>query len=224
MKKTVIFGHNTTAEMIYREAMVYGSDLDIVAFTVDADYRKTDCLCGLPMIDFQRALSLYPPSEFNMLLALDALSALRGRLRVFERIKSAGYSMPNYISRLSDTPQDTVMGENNVIMAFAHVGLHGKMGNYNVIRQNAYLGHDFELSDGNVITSGNSIGSHCRIGKLCYFGLGAVTLNRKTIADETLVGAGAVITKDTVACTTYVGNPAKPISTHEDTGIVFKLN
>ena len=223
MKKTVIFGNNVIAEMIHRETIQYGSDLEIVAFTVDEAYRKVDSFCGLPMVDFKKALSLYPPSDFYMLSSLDSMSILRGRMNIFEKIKSAGYAMPNYISKLSDTPKDTIMGENNIILAFAHIGVHGKMGNYNTIRQNTYLGHGFEISDGTIITAGNSIGGCCRIGNLCYFGLGAVTLHSKTIADETLIGAGAVVTKDTDPYTKYVGNPARPIGTHEDTGIIFKV-
>ncbi|MCL1945947.1 MAG: hypothetical protein FWF51_02175 [Chitinivibrionia bacterium] len=223
MKKTVIFGNNIIAEMIYNDAVLHGSEFEFVAFTVDEEYLTGDTLCGLPQVSFEKALVLYPPSDFNIISSVYLTTRLRRRMEIFEKIKTAGYYMPNYISKLSDTPSDTVMGENNIVFAFTHIGLHGNMGDFNIIRQNVYLGHHFNISNGNIIASGCTLGGRCRIGNHCFIGVGAAVLDRILIADETLIGGGAVVTKDTDACTKYVGNPAKPAGCHNDTGIVIKV-
>ncbi len=48
-----------------------------------------------------------------------------------------------------------------------------------------------------------------RIGKNCWLGAGAIVLPGVTIGDNTVVGAGSVVTKDLPADVVAVGNPCK---------------
>ncbi len=50
-----------------------------------------------------------------------------------------------------------------------------------------------------------------RIGKNVWIGGGATILPGVTIGDNSIVGAGAVVTKDVEADTIVVGNPARPL-------------
>ena len=47
------------------------------------------------------------------------------------------------------------------------------------------------------------------IGKNCWIGAGAVILPGVTIGDNTVVGAGSVVTKDLPANVVAVGNPCR---------------
>jgi galactoside O-acetyltransferase len=49
------------------------------------------------------------------------------------------------------------------------------------------------------------------IGKNCWLGAGVIVLPGITIGDNTVVGAGSVVTKDLPANVVAVGNPAKVI-------------
>lgn len=54
-----------------------------------------------------------------------------------------------------------------------------------------------------------------RIGKKCWLGAGAIVLPGVTIGDNTVIGAGSVVTKDIPANVVAVGNPCRvlrPIS------------
>lgn len=56
------------------------------------------------------------------------------------------------------------------------------------------------------------------IGKRCWIGAGAVILPRVTIGDDTVIGAGSVVTKDIPANVVAVGNPCRvmrEIGTHD---------
>ena len=56
------------------------------------------------------------------------------------------------------------------------------------------------------------------IGKNCWLGAGAIVLPGITIGDNTVVGAGSVVTKDLPANTVAVGNPCRvlrPITEHD---------
>jgi sugar O-acyltransferase (sialic acid O-acetyltransferase NeuD family) len=224
MTKVVIFGDNAIAKMVYDDMLRYGNEISIVAFTVDEKYISGDSFCGKPLLSYQKLEQFYPPDEYGILLAVDAPTKMRNRMKVFNRIKDKGYSAPNYISRKADFSDTVKIGESNIIMAFSCIGFDGVMGNANFIRQNVYLGHDFVMGNGNTISSGCSVAGRCTIGDSCFIGVGATVVDFLNIADETLVGAGSVVIKDTESCTRYAGNPAKPIGKHEAAGIMINMH
>lgn len=49
----------------------------------------------------------------------------------------------------------------------------------------------------------------CRIGKFVYIGYGAVILPGVTVGDHSLIGAGAIVTKDVPEASVVAGNPAR---------------
>ena len=58
-------------------------------------------------------------------------------------------------------------------------------------------------------------GRDITIGKNCFFGTGAIIIGPVIIGDYTVVGAGAVVTKDLESKSFYVGNPARKIKSFE---------
>lgn len=76
------------------------------------------------------------------------------------------------------------------------------------IAQDAYLctgTHDFDDPDTPLKTAAIVVGAHA------FVGLRAIVLPGVTIGEGCIVGAGAVVTRDTEARTVYGGNPARPI-------------
>ncbi|MBD5449674.1 MAG: serine acetyltransferase [Lachnospiraceae bacterium] len=85
-----------------------------------------------------------------------------------------------------------------------------------VVHGNVKAGRNCRLQEG--VTIGATDGSHeaAVIGDNCYFGSGAKVIGAVTIADDVVVGAGAVVTKDiTEAGTTWAGVPARKISDND---------
>ena len=59
--------------------------------------------------------------------------------------------------------------------------------------------------------AGIEFGRPIRIGAHVWIGGGAIILPGVTIADDAIIGAGAVVTRDVAAGATVVGNPARPV-------------
>ena len=53
------------------------------------------------------------------------------------------------------------------------------------------------------------------IGKRVWIGSGAIVLPGVTIGDNSVIGAGSVVTKDVPADCVYAGNPAKLIKKND---------
>jgi len=217
-KKVVIFGNTNMSKMIFYDA-AGRSDFEIACFTVDKDYMDCSEFMGLPLVDFAIVTDLYPPEEYDMLAVLSGYSRMRDKEKLYLRAKGKGYRMRNYISSRVDITPDVTMGDNNIILAMAHIGIGGIMGDNNMIRQNVYLGHDFVMGSNNVIGPGCTLGGNCVIKNTCYFGLGATVLDHMVIEEETLVGAGSVIIKNTEPYSKIVGNPGRIIGNHKEEGI-----
>lgn len=57
-----------------------------------------------------------------------------------------------------------------------------------------------------------------RIGRNCWLGAGVIVVPGVTVGDDTVIGAGSVVTKDIPANVVAVGNPCRvlrPISEHD---------
>src|SRR3972149_56326 len=69
MAKLVIFG----AGDIARLAQYYfarDSQHEVVAFTVDRQYRQQHTFLDLPLVDFENIVNLYRPRQFKMFVAV----------------------------------------------------------------------------------------------------------------------------------------------------------
>jgi acetyltransferase-like isoleucine patch superfamily enzyme len=104
-------------------------------------------------------------------------------------------------------------------MAQSHIGIDSTIGSNNLIRQQAYLGHGLVMGDHNVCAPGSRIGGIVTVGHGCYIGMGSVVLNRLSVADETLVGAGCVMIRPSEPYSRNVGNPCRIIGYHQAEGI-----
>lgn len=217
-KPVIIFGTSLVSHMVYHDAKGH-KDFDIVAATVDKEDLESGTFIDIPLVDFAEIQNVYPPDLYDMMLVISNITDIRNRQRLFERIKKKGYCMRNYVSPKADYAGPRNWGENNVVMAGAHVGVNGIMGDNNMIRQNTYLGHNFQMGSNNVMSPGCCIAGDVVVKDGCYFGLNATIIDYLTVEEETLVGAGAVIIKSTEPHSVNVGNPSRIIGYHPETGV-----
>ena len=206
--------------MLLFESQKYGH-IDIEAFCVDKEYCKENVFHGKELLPLEDAVKKYPPSEYDMLsTVLASGNGLRAKMSVFNKLKKLGYNLANYISPLADIGQNVKMGENNIIRSFCVVGSEAKIGNANILWHNVILGYNINVGDGNFFAGGSKTAGFVSVGNSCWIGINSTIIQCINIADETLVGAGTVVIRNTNPCTTYVGNPARAISTHFDKGII----
>lgn len=83
------------------------------------------------------------------------------------------------------------------------------IGNNNLIMAHAHIGHNVKIGDNTEICSGAILGGYCEVGNNAKIKLGVTIRNRKLIGEKSLVGLGAVVVKNVEANTIVVGNPAK---------------
>ena len=203
MARVVIFG----AGDIARLAQVYftrDSEHEVVAFTVDRAFRTIDRLLGLPVVDFDDACRAYPPPDYTMFVAMAYGRMNRDRADAYQRTKALGYTLVSYVSSRCSFLTDAPVGDNcfiledNTIQPFVKIGSNVTMWSGN------HIGHDSVIEDHCFIASHVVVSGHVRVGAYSFIGVNATLRNSITLAPQTLVGAGAVIMKDTIAKGVYL--------------------
>jgi UDP-N-acetylglucosamine acyltransferase len=105
------------------------------------------------------------------------------------------------------------IGSRNVIRE--HVTIHQghyaqtRIGDDCYIMNRVYLGHDGEVADRVTMASAVTLGGHVHVGADANLGLGAIVHQRRIIGPATMIGMGAVVTRDVPPFAKAYGNPSR---------------
>lgn len=208
MAKLVIFGAGDIARLAHYY-FTRDSEHDVVAFTVDREYRQANSLLDLPLVPFEEISSHYPPSEYKMFVALSYARMNKLREAKYHQAKENGYELVSYVSSHCTFLTDHPVGDNCFILEDNTIQPFVKIGNNVTLWSGNHIGHDAVIDDHCFLASHIVVSGYVRIGRNCFIGVNATLRNSITIAPETLIGAGAVIMKDTVEQGVYLPERAK---------------
>ncbi len=219
-KRLVIFGDSAFSEIAY-EYFTYDSEYTVAAFTVSREYITKDTLFELPIVPFEDVQKMYPPSDYQMHIALVYNGLNRNRTKFYNEAKRKGYQLANYISssafvwRNVQMEDNLFIFENNVIQPFVRLG-----GNI-VLWSGNHIGHHSTIASHCFVASHVVISGFCNIGTSGFFGVNATVGNNVNIGKDCLIGAGTLVLKNIPDGTIMKGvrtDPAK-MSSYQKYGI-----
>lgn len=211
--KIIIYGLGSFAKLLCRYISA-DSNYDVIAFCADSDFIECNEFCGLPLVSFDTIEKEYPSSQYKMLVAV-GYSKMRNRKVMFDKAKSKGYQLINYIHP-SVIYHDLKKGENNIILPGCVIEPNVKIGDNNVIWSMSLLGHDCIIGSHNYISAKCLISGNSKLKDLSFIGNGTIMINGITIDNETCVGAATYLRKSTISNGLYSGNPAKLLKINEN--------
>jgi len=203
MAKLVIFGTGDIAQ-IAKYYFETDSAYEIAAFVVDRQYKKNDAFDGKPLVAFEEITASFPPDTHDMFIALSYAQMNKLRAQKYAEAMEKGYTLASYISSrcsyLSQYPcgHNCFIFEDNTIQPFVRIGNNVTLWSGN------HIGHHSVIEDHNFISSHVVLSGHCHIESYCFIGVNATLAHNIRLAGETLVGAAAVITKNTEPGGVYV--------------------
>jgi len=210
MSKVVIFGAGDIAKLAHYY-FTHDSHHEVVAFTVDKEFRRDNIYLGLPLLDFDETIECYPPDEYKMFIALSYNKMNKARAEKYYKAKDLGYEVVSYVSSKCTLLTDNPIGENCFILEDNTIQPFVKIGNNVTLWSGNHIGHDSIIEDHCFITSHVVISGHVHVQQYSFIGVNATLRNSITIAPETLIGAGAVINKNTVEKGVYIPRRAELI-------------
>lgn len=195
-RKLILFGVAEVAQ-IAKYYFDIDSNYRPVCFTVDAPYIKESSFEGLPVVPFQEITKEFGTEDHHMFVALSYGQMNKLRAMKYAEAKACGYKIVNYVSSKCTYLSQHKPGENCFIFEDTTVQPFVKIGNNVTIWSGAYIGHHSVVEDHNFIGAHAGIAGHCYIESYCFLGTNSTINHKIKVASETLVGAGAVIAKNT---------------------------
>ncbi|HEX8265015.1 MAG TPA: acetyltransferase [Pyrinomonadaceae bacterium] len=209
MNKVVIFGIQDTAELAHYY-LTTDSEFEVVAFSVHQEYIQNEMFKGLPVVSFEDVEETFPPNEFKFFAPMTARKMNRLREEIYNQIKGKGYNLISYVSSKASRFNNEI-GENCFILEDNTLQPFTNIGNNVILWSGNHIGHHGMIKDHVFFTSHVVMSGHCVIEPYCFFGVNSTIRDYTRLAEGTLVGMGASITKDTEDWGIYIGSPAKKI-------------
>lgn len=208
MARLVIFGAGDIARLAHYY-FTSDSEHNVAAFTVDEKYRQADAFLDLPLVPFEKVTDHYPPQEYQMFVALSYSRMNKLREEKYYAAKQNGYELASYVSSRCSFLTDQPVGDNCFILEDNTIQPFVRIGNDVTLWSGNHIGHDAVIEDHCFLASHIVVSGHVRIRPNCFIGVNATLRNSITLAPETLVGAGAIIMKDTIEQGVYLPERAK---------------
>ena len=209
MAKVIIFGNSDWASLAHLY-LTHDSPHEVVAFTVDGAYLKEPEYSGLPVVAFEEIETLYPPSEYQLFLPISFKKMNHLRADKYASAKEKGYSCISYVSSKATTWPGFSCGENCFILEDNTIQPFVEIGDNVVLWSGNHIGHHSKIKDHVFIASHVVISGSCVIEPYSFLGVNCTIRDETIVARETLVGAGALILKDTQECEIYKAEGTKP--------------
>lgn len=215
MTDVVVFGVGQWASLAH-VYLTHDSPHDVVAFTVDRDYAESSAHRGLPVVAFEEVQERYPPDRFGMFLPISFKRMNHLRAEKYHEAKEKGYALISYVSSRATTWPGFECGENCFILEDNTIQPFVRIGNDVVLWSGNHIGHHTVIGDHVMLTSQVVISGACVIEPYCFFGVNSTVRDETVVGRETLVGAGALILKDTREFEIYRAEGTRPSRVRSD--------
>ena len=166
---------------------------------------REDTFLDLPLVPIDEVASRYPPAAFKMFVALSYARMNRVRAAKYQQMKALGYELVSYVSSrcsfLSQHPpgDNCFILEDNTVQPFVRIGSNVTLWSGN------HIGHDSTIGDHCFISSHVVVSGHVKVAQGCFIGVNATLRDSISIAEYTLIGAGALVIRDTAPGSVYLG-------------------
>lgn len=194
-KKLVIFGTDLLAKMAYvhfHEDSMY----EVVGFTVNREYLKTEKFLGLPVFDYEESRRIFPADEYSMFVAIGSSRLNDLREKVYQVCKNSGYNLATYIHSSVKILGEKNIGDNCFILGTNNIDPFVTIGNNVFMWAHNHIGHETIISDNVFISSGVIISGSCLIGRNCFLGVNSAVADNVSIGSHSFIGMGVNVTQD----------------------------
>lgn len=207
-KDLLIFGTGDIAELAafyFENEGVYR----VSGFSVDPQFVREDSFCGRPVIASDELSKRFPPSSFEMFVALGYSKVNEIRKEKYFFMKSLGYKLASYVSARATIYDKRCYGDNcflledNTIQPFVRLGSNVTLWSGNHIGHHSVIGNHSYLAS-HIVVSGRVV-----VGEQVFIGVNATLRDNISVGDRCVIGAGALITANTEADGVYKGTASE---------------
>lgn len=166
-------------------------------------------LNGKPVLSWQ-SFSALPRDT----LVTVAVGSPKSRKKIAEKCAEAGFSFATLVHHSVEMSEFVELGVGSIVCCGSILTVNIKIQQHVHINLDCTIGHDVLIGEFSTLSPGVHVSGNVHIGRSVYIGTGASIINGTSerplvIADGTVIGAGACITKSTEANSLYAGVPGE---------------
>jgi sugar O-acyltransferase (sialic acid O-acetyltransferase NeuD family) len=206
----VVFGLGDFAR-VARVYLAEDSPHDVIAFTANESYVESNELDGLPVLPFETLTETHPPDRCVMFVAIGFSGVNRARREVYEKCKKRGYELLTFVSSKASYVGELRLGDNCFVFEENVIQPNVEIGNDVIIWSGNHIGHDSTIEDHVFIASHAVVSGNVTIGESSFVGVNATFRDGVRVAPRCVIGAGALIMKDTVEGGVYSVRGTEPL-------------
>lgn len=135
--------------------------------------------------------------------------------KVLSRLETSSNIYPVLVHPDVRKSNSVQFGEGCIICSGCILTVNIIIGKHVIINLDSTVGHDAIIGDYSTILPSVNVSGHVRIEDEVSVGTGSKIIQEVSVGKNTIIGAGAVVTKDIPENVVAVGMPAKPIKTRE---------
>ena len=203
MRKLVIFGTGDVAQIAH-DYFERDTDYNVVAFCVDDEFRGAEKFMEKPLIGFENVVEEFSPDLYEMFIGLSYTDMNKLREKKFHEAIDKGYELASYVSPRCSYLTKNNCGRNCFVFEDNTIQPYVEIGDNVILWSGNHIGHHSKIESHNFISSHVVVSGHCHISSNCFLGVNSTLGHQVKIAPENLIGAGAIITKDTEYQGVYV--------------------
>lgn len=202
-KNLIIVGTGLLAEVarVYFEKY---TNYTIKGFACHAQFKQSEVMHGLPLYELEVLSKSCPPSSYDVFVAIGYRKMNQLRQTAYEEVKALGYICPTFIHPDVHIWPSTVIGDNVLLLENNTIQPFTAIGNNTILWSGNHIGHHSTVGNHCFISSHVVVSGNCAVGNNVFIGVNATLRDGVKVLDETLVGAGALIMKDTTFRGVYI--------------------
>ncbi|MGI1799531.1 MULTISPECIES: acetyltransferase [Priestia] len=202
MAKLLILGAGGHGKVVSEIAQLM-KHWEQVAFLDDRE--DVSEVLGIPIVG---KLADLPAFKKKYEYAFVAIGSNNARVTWTKKLSDHGFKIPILIHPSSTVSAKSSIEEGTVIMAGAVVNPDARIGKSCIINTASTIDHDCLLQDGVHTSPGAHLGGTVKVGERTWICIGATIINNINIGYDSVIAAGAVVTKDVPSNVLVAGVPA----------------
>lgn len=213
--KVVLFGNGQVASVAYA-CLTHDSEYEVAGFTVDGDAMTHTTLFGLPVVPFEEVEWHFPVDDHGMLISVSFRNVNRLRAQKYEEAKAKGYTLISYVGSRVLTWPGLELGDNCFIVGNTVIDPFVRIGNDVHIGSGCHIGHHSVIHDHCFLAAQVAVAGAVTVGAYSFLGMNATVRDGVTVAERSVIGAGAAILKDTRAGGVYISTTSRVLPVPSD--------
>ncbi len=211
----ILVGNAITAQILYS---YLGSDprYRVVGITVDDEFVSSGGIGDLSSAPMSGVVTAFPPDACRVIMAIGYNNLNKVRESVFGRLKGLGYTIETYIHPEARVHSQIPLGEGSVVLPGAVIEPHVTVGANAMVWCNVTLAHHCSVAEHCWIASGTVVSGQAKIFRNTFVGVNATIVNGITVGEYNIIGAAALVSKDTKPNSVHLARSAEPLRYSSD--------